>query len=57
MQQVNVGIVGLGNVGTGTLAVLTENAAQISLKLGFDLCVSAVCCRSVETNRGALPSV
>ncbi len=51
MQQVNVGIVGLGNVGTGTLAVLTENAAQISLKLGFDLCVSAVCSRSVETKQ------
>ena len=48
MQQVNVGIVGLGNVGTGTLAVLTENAAQISLKLGFDLRVSAVCSRSVN---------
>ncbi|MEO8053188.1 MAG: homoserine dehydrogenase [Acidobacteriota bacterium] len=47
MQQVNVGIVGLGNVGTGTLAVLTENAAQIALKLGFNLCVSAVCSRGV----------
>ena len=54
MQQVNVGIVGLGNVGTGTLAVLTENAAQISLKLGFDLSISAVCSRSVETKQ--LPS-
>jgi len=51
MQQVNVGIVGLGNVGTGTLAVLTENAAQISLKLGFNLCVSAVCSRGVEAMR------
>lgn len=47
----NVGIVGLGNVGTGTLAVLTENAAQISLKLGFDLRVSAVCSRSVNTKQ------
>ena len=51
MQQVNVGIVGLGNVGTGTLAVLTENAAQISLKLGFNLCVSAVCSRGVEAKQ------
>src|SRR3981189_283635 len=49
MQQVNVGIVGLGNVGMGTLAVLTENAAQISLKLGFQLCVSAVCSRTVDS--------
>src|SRR5882672_6065891 len=51
MQQVNVGIVGLGNVGMGTLAVLAENAEQISLKLGFRLCVSAVCSRSVETKQ------
>src|SRR3954452_6075130 len=51
MQQVNVGIVGLGNVGMGTLAVLTENAAQISLKLGFDLRVSAVCSPSVATKQ------
>ena len=29
MQRVNVGIVGLGNVGMGTIAVLTENAKQI----------------------------
>ena len=33
----NVGIVGLGNVGMGTIAVLTENAKQIKEKLGFDL--------------------
>ena len=35
MQEVNVGIIGLGNVGSGTLAILTENADQIALKLGF----------------------
>src|SRR6266496_194152 len=49
MRQVNVGIVGLGNVGSGTLAILTENAEQIALKLGFRLRVAAVCSRSVQT--------
>jgi homoserine dehydrogenase len=48
MQQVNVGIVGLGNVGMGTIAVLTGNASQISERLGFELKVKAVCSRSVE---------
>ena len=43
MQEVNVGIVGLGNVGSGTLAILAENADQIALKLGFRLNVAAVC--------------
>ncbi len=49
MQQINVGIVGLGNVGLGTLGILAENAAQIDLKLGFPLRVKAVCSRTVET--------
>ena len=48
MQEVNVGIVGLGNVGGGTLAILTENAEQIALKLGFPLRVKAVCSRNIE---------
>ncbi|MBC7927949.1 MAG: homoserine dehydrogenase [Bryobacteraceae bacterium] len=48
MQRVNVGIVGLGNVGMGTIAVLTENQQQIALKLGFDLKVEALCSPSVS---------
>jgi homoserine dehydrogenase len=49
MRQVNVGVVGLGNVGSGTLAILTENAGQIALKLGFRLNVVAVCSRFVQS--------
>jgi homoserine dehydrogenase len=49
MQQVNVGVVGLGNVGMGALTILAENAEQIALKLGFRLNVTAVCSRSVES--------
>jgi homoserine dehydrogenase len=51
MQRVNVGIVGLGNVGMGTIAVLTENAEQISLKLGFDLKIKAVCSPTVHSKQ------
>jgi len=53
MQQVNVGIVGLGTVGLGTLTILAENAVQISSKLGFSLGVKTICSRTVETK--ALP--
>ena len=49
MRDVNVGIVGLGNVGGGTLAILTENADQIALKLGFRLNVASVCSRGIAT--------
>ena len=48
MQAVNVGVVGLGNVGSGTLTVLAENAEQITQKLGFPLRVTMVCSRSVD---------
>lgn len=49
MRQVNVGIVGLGNVGMGTIAVLTENSRQITEKLGFDLVIKAVCSPNVHS--------
>jgi homoserine dehydrogenase len=49
MEAVNIGIVGLGNVGSGTLAILADNADQIALKLGFRLHVAAVCSRSVDS--------
>src|SRR5438045_9229181 len=48
MQEVNIGIVGLGNVGSSTLAILSENGDQIALKLGYRLKVVAVCSRSVH---------
>ncbi|HXI44157.1 MAG TPA: Gfo/Idh/MocA family oxidoreductase, partial [Bryobacteraceae bacterium] len=51
MQHVNVGVVGLGNVGSGTLAVLADNAEQIALKLGFKLRVTAVCSRTVASKK------
>ena len=46
MSEVNIGLIGLGNVGSGTLAILAENAAQISQKLGFDLKLKIVCSRT-----------
>src|SRR5579872_3333512 len=49
MDEVKVGIIGLGNVGSGTMNILAENADQIALKLGFRLKVAAVCSRSVHS--------
>ncbi len=49
MSDVNVGIVGLGTVGSGTLKILLENADQIALKLGFGLRVKAICSLEVHT--------
>src|SRR5580698_2897977 len=49
MEEVGLGIIGLGNVGGGTLTILAENAEQIALKLGFRLRVVAVCSRTAHT--------
>jgi homoserine dehydrogenase len=51
MQPVNIGIIGLGNVGSGTLDILAENAGDITAKLGFPLQVRALCSRNVGTKQ------
>jgi len=53
MDEVNVGIVGLGNVGSGTVTILAENAEQIAQKLGFSLRVKIV--SSLDADSMKLP--
>lgn len=48
MRVVNIGVIGLGNVGGGALQILAENAAQIEDKLGFRLQVHTVCSRNPQ---------
>src|SRR5580700_1760776 len=57
MKPVNIGMIGLGNVGEGTLTILTENAAHIEAKLGFPLRIAAVCSRGIAKKHLTLPSV
>ena len=47
MRDVNIGIVGLGNVGSGTMAILAETGDSIAQKLGFRLVVKALCARTI----------
>lgn len=54
-MEVGVGIVGLGNVGLGTLQILSENSKSITEKLGFPLRVKAICSRNVAQKK--LPSL
>ena len=51
MGEIAIGVIGLGNVGSGTLEILAENAISIREKLGFPLRVTAVCSRQVETKK------
>lgn len=50
-MEVGIGIVGLGNVGSGALQILTENAQSLADKLGFSLTVKAVCSRNVRAKQ------
>ncbi len=47
MQSIRLGIVGSGNVGTGTLEILNQHAGEIAAKLGFPLSVSSVSSRNI----------
>jgi homoserine dehydrogenase len=49
VSALNVGIIGLGNVGGGTLRILRQDAAAIEARLGFPLRVRAICSRSAAT--------
>lgn len=48
MEPVNVGIIGLGNVGSGTVEILWNNWEQNTQKLGFPLWLRAVCSRRLD---------
>src|SRR5689334_3611469 len=50
-MEVGIGIVGLGNVGGGSLQILTENSKSIAEKLGFPLSVKAVCSRNIQAKK------
>jgi homoserine dehydrogenase len=50
VPPINIAILGLGNVGSGTLRILSDNARLIERKLGFPLVVRAICARSVFSN-------
>jgi homoserine dehydrogenase len=57
-MEVKIGVIGLGNVGSGALQILSENAGRIQEKLGFPLRVKAVCSRNVhEKKLPALPGL
>jgi homoserine dehydrogenase len=50
-SQINIGILGLGVVGSGTLRVLTENAEGISRKVGVPLVVKKIAVRDLHKTR------
>ena len=51
-EKINVGIIGLGTVGTGTLRILRENADLIRHRLGVPIEVTRIAVRDLHRDRG-----
>ena len=57
IQPVNIGLLGLGTVGGGTLDVLMQNATEIARRAGRDIIVSHASSRSQHVKADALTKV
>jgi homoserine dehydrogenase len=56
-REIRVGILGLGIVGSGTVGILQENAAEISQRLGARLTVKKIAVRNLTIPRSmSLPN-
>lgn len=51
-QKINVGILGLGTVGTGTVRILQQNADLIRHRLGVPIEVTRIAVRDLKRGRG-----
>jgi homoserine dehydrogenase len=51
-EKINVGIIGLGTVGTGTLRILRENADLIRHRVGVAIEVTRIAVRDLHRDRG-----
>ena len=51
-RNINVGVIGFGTVGSGTVKVLLNNADVISERLGFGLKLVLVADMDTTTDRG-----
>ena len=52
MQKINVGLIGLGTVGTGVAKVLKENSAVIRERLGAEVVLKRVADKDLTKDRG-----
>lgn len=51
MKTINIGILGYGTVGKGTVDVLVNNYSEIKKKLGFDIKLYMIASRSIKSDK------
>lgn len=52
MENINVGLIGLGTIGTGVAKTLLENTALLEERLGFSLTLKAIADMDITSDRG-----
>jgi homoserine dehydrogenase len=52
MERINIGIVGFGTVGSGTVQILLESREMIANRVGSELVVKRIADLDIETDRG-----
>ena len=52
MQQINVGIIGFGTVGAGTVEVLLKNRDIISSRVGSEVVIKRIADLDIDSDRG-----
>ena len=50
--MINVGIIGFGTVGSGTVKILLENKDVLKERLGFEINLKKIATRNVNRERG-----
>lgn len=51
MKELNIGIIGFGTVGTGTIEIITTNSEMIEKTLGFPINIKKICVKSMDKTR------
>ena len=52
LKKVNIGLIGLGTIGTGVARVLSENSAVIKDRLGLEVVLKRIADKDTTTDRG-----
>ncbi|MFH0913452.1 MAG: homoserine dehydrogenase [Candidatus Omnitrophota bacterium] len=51
MRRVNVGLIGLGNVGSGVIKILSERKSFLSDKIGLEISIKKICDKDLVSKR------
>jgi len=51
MKRVNVGLIGLGNVGSGVIKILSERKSFLSDKIGLEISIKKICDKDLVSKR------